>query len=549
MKFFKAYQKEQSVKFIFIPVAAFMAFQILTLPSQASAAPKICAKLFRTTRRSAEKADIALATGTALRKTLPIAGRYSFADILNRGRQIDQVLQSPDNRLVAIVHAGPAPLMVEVVDLQTGLTVFSEGFTKVNGVYFIPDSELIAIDGTKKADGRISKLYTLPIEKTETKVAQAPATANPGNNLMDAAARFWLGPFAATSPAVVKNTDSLKLPGSPNWGVGVAQVVARKDLRYVFVVQDSSNALKTVYLPDTPRGADPHSSLLNQGAYLFDPKTMNPMGSLNYGDLAPIDMTLNPRTKLAALTLVDPIVAHRQQNNVVIVDTDQPQKPLYTYVFAETGVEHNYGRYTQTEHNQIATQWSVDGQSLFIVESTSGTVVKYDIAKGKETASERNGADRWPISGSAALSDGSILVLRQGNRPMKDGNDKRPAQVFGYITSAVEALSQNTKPDFELKFDPSPELFQRYHSQAQPDMIQAQAVFEMQNGRMIVVVLDGQVIAIDRDRPQEQIALNPPPSERFPNRPIISSVKKINESILRLSDREHGVFDLAIGAP
>lgn len=454
-------------------------------------------------------------------ESLSIHQKFSFRDLGIEG-QIKTTTLGTDGKQIAVVSRienfngdlDQPRQQLHLIDVETQKVILQETFREIKKVFFMPEQNAIAIDGTRPSDGKVAKLFMIkagppPLEKSQTHT-------------------------------LVEQT-SFQLPGSPYWGVGVTQVLTRPDLLSIIVIQDSANPLKTIYRENTPSMVDPNTSLLNQGMYVFGSYSLELKATPTFSGLHPISAAINPNSSLLALTVVNPIVAEKGNHSIVIVDAQNPERALYTYNFGGSSMTLPMGPNADMSVSyNITTQWSPAGEKLAIVEQSTGSVIVYNSKTKEQWESRRNADNYWPIRGSQMLNDGNLLLVRQGIKPHTESRAHH-TDLFIYLASTTTAIREDLVPRFSLQLAGSPK------NSKTP--IKIQNIFEMQDGKILAFILKDQIIFVDRINPRRQVSLAPGtriPLEWWQSSDPVSSVQKVSESTLRISDHEQGVFDISV---
>lgn len=404
---------------------------------------------------------------------------------------VEKATISEDGQTAALLIAegeGRRPNRLELVDLQTGKTVFQKTFLNyVKKAFFVPGSDLLAIDAADTNEGhqgQVARLFMI---------------------------NWKLGPNQRSN-----TPDRLDVPGSPHWGVGVAQIVARHDLPYMLVVEKSENPLRTIQRPDykPEEWVDPMTSLLNYGAHAFEAGGLQPMGSLVYDNLQPVAIALNPQSKLMAMNLQNPIVSQRDNPSVFVVDAMNPKHVLYQWQPRDMK---SRGPVPSVE---LKARWSENGQKLLTLERHSGRSQVWDVTTGEVQESAGSG----PLAGGAILSNHETVLLRR--------------QVDGKYLEMSLILEAGTKPPVELK------ITQRAFWSEKVPGSEAE-IFEMRNGRVLVIHFQDQLLIVDRENPKNYSIFSPEKLNSFRGQRLVP-LKKISENVLRVVDLQGEIFDLTL---
>lgn len=448
-------------------------------------------------------------------ETITVEQKLAFKDLKLEG-QLKKVIPIAEGKVSVLVTEIPYERtdinlnprqFLYVVEMSSKRMIISETFTRIKHVSYLAQQKLLAVDGTRTNDGKVAKLYLVPLTRSTPPV-----------------------PY-------------LTLPGSQYWGVDVKAVIERADLSAIMVVQDSANTLMTIRRERSSPFVDPNTSLLNQGVYLFDSKTLQPLSPLRYDVRHPVNITLNPKSSLMAMTITNPIVADKNNLGVVIVDSRDPQKVIYQYDFKESGITIPIGPNVEKKIGfKVSTHWSPDGRSLAIIEKSTGSVIVYDSVTGKETISRRDVDDLWPILGGTFLENNQLLIIRQGLQPLSTKGDA--LDYFVYLMN-IDALSSNSAiPSFPLQLSSVAPTSRRDGRE-----LSLNSIVEMQYGRVLALIFSDQIIFVDRRDARQQISLAPgleTPLEWWQPAKTLSSVEKIDENTLRVSDHQQGVFDITV---
>ncbi|MBY0315507.1 MAG: hypothetical protein K2Q26_08310 [Bdellovibrionales bacterium] len=448
-------------------------------------------------------------------ETIKVDQKLAFKDLKLEG-DLKQVIPIADGKVSVLVTEIPynrtdinlnPRQFLYVVEMSSKRIITSDTFTRIKHVSYLETQKLLAVDGTRTNDGKVAKLYLVPLTRSTPPVA------------------------------------FLTLPGSQYWGVDVKAVIERKDLSAIMVVQDSANALMTIRREKSNPFVDPYTSLLNQGVYLFDAKTLQPLSSLRYDVRQPVNVNLSPKSSLMAMTITNPIVADKNNLGVVIVDSRDPQKVIYQYDFKDSGITIPVGPNAEQKIGfKVSTHWSSDGRSLAIIEKSTGSVIVYDTVTSKETVSRREINDLWPILGGTFLENNQLLIIRQGLQPLSTKGD---ALDFYVYLMNIDALTSNAViPSFPLQLSSVAATSQRSGRE-----LNLNSIVEMQYGRVLALIFADQIILVDRRDARQQISLAPgleTPLEWWQPAKTLNSVEKINENTLRVSDHHQGVFDITV---
>lgn len=426
---------------------------------------------------------------------------------------------------------------IRIIDTSSNQVLLNGEFDKIKAVSLLSEANLIAITASKPEDGKAAKLYLYEFESganssTAGRIASNPATSKGPTSGLPALRDSANGSF--------KSGMALAIPGSQYHGVLVDQIVLRRDLPYAFVVQDSANARATVRYEPTEPGVSPTTSLLNQGTTVIDAKTMANKGELKFGELVPIRASLNPKSTMMALHLVNPMVAKKRQHTVVVVDAREPQKALFTYAYEKSGFTIPVGPNAVVGvSNFIRTSWSPDGRYLAMMEQQTGSLTLHDTESGKNIESIRAPDERWPIAGSTYLADGRLVLVRIGQRP---GSLELPLEKALFVSILEPGQSSFVRPEnhFEIRLSGQAAAEGLFEPGAVKSMI------ELKNGKMLAIQLRQQLALINLEKPTEQTVLSPMSDSQDSRSAEISSMRKRTENKIEISDRQSGLFELEI---
>ena len=542
----------------------------LIIGGSANAAALRCASVFVASatagqalapREAKESSRLAQAQRDALLIQMKEQLDFSLLDLPG---QVQYAIPSRDGSLFAVTSQVPrrpgeaASTVLKVVDVKNQKVVFSDTFAVVNKLEFIDQNNRLGVAGTRAGDGQKSRLYILHLreDKDSQKRPALPINTSTSSQALTPfsmfSSAFWgVATTAQNRPAPSPQKTVQDLPASKDWGVGVTQMISREDLPQIVVVQNSENPIATIrYRAVDLPGVDPKTTVVNYNVTLIDPHTLLPTAHLKYGDLSPMHARLNPRSTLMALTLKNPVVAMKSMDAVVVVDAARdPEKPLYTYQLGGSGFTVPMSATShQVVGHQIGTHWSPDGRFLLITEAAMGTVVVYDTVSQTELVSKRELHSRWPIAGARLLADGRLLILRLGSSPQGGAFQADPS-VKAFVIDLHESATQITaRLNDDGGSDYDVELSQRRDLLRLGDtgVSQVRKIFEMKNGRVIVLVLRDQLILIDRDHPENQRVVVPDKVAQR-SEALLSSVIQISDDLLQVSDHEHGVYTFEIG--
>lgn len=435
-----------------------------------------------------------------------IRERLNFDGALEAGNRL-MAVQDKSGRHAAVVVGNRSKdgktveLDLQIVDTAEKKVVFSSlDFTHITSLTFIDGASKLAVNGTKTNDGQVAKLYVVDFE----------------------------------NPKKTFTTTLSALPGSPYRGTGVVDVLGAPDLQRVVVFQNSFNPLRTMKLKHAIPMVDPNTSVFNQGAYVYDTDFVGSTlrESLSYPDgLVPIAGLRSPHSDLLALHVRQPVIAYKQRESVIVVDLKNPEAVVYRYDLPIID-----------RKIDLAFSWSLDGRILTIAERQTGTLVAYDVKTKTEAGSPRGEGRPWPIAGAHTLQDDSLLVIRHGSEIQK--KDLAMALV-GTIASLTHIPGENPAATFSVHLSDDQTLSQRVRNRYM-GVVGINSVIELKNGKILALVLDDQIVLIDRAQPRNQIILTPRslPAEKFG--PFLPSVIKVSEDTLRFVDRDNGVFDATI---
>lgn len=469
-----------------------------------------------------------------------------FTYNIPQSRYEDHTLFSRDKRWVAYSRKKESTIQVVVVDLKNKKQIFENlEFTSLRSLHFGVDGELW-VEGTFASDGRVAKPYVFNFLSEEPLPLAPPAKRSehvPSNSLMLWSPFWWFATLPADSKKV--NDKYLDLPGSPYHGTGVKQLIELPDQNFMIAIQDSANSLKTVpYVPSFP-GAYPFTSLKNIGAYVFNKKTLKVETHLSYEGLVPDQAWLGPEAKHIAFKLESPLAANKPRQTIVIVDSHDLQKVLFSFEFDKPGHDVALGATAyKTIANQINVSWSPSGDKILISENVSGSLILVDVNTGESSQVLLDYDHRQPLLGAEFFEDGSLLAIRY--YPARDG------LAAGLVGQKIEVsdvknfktnLNQSEmQPLFQQAILFSSKFF-RWGLHQTPKFL---GLHSMKNGKRWVLALESHLILMDSQNPKNTTLLSPNDSESDRLANAILEVKKLSEDRLLITDRQTGVFEITL---
>jgi hypothetical protein len=484
--------------------------------------------------------------------SIDLKARLSFHDVLPPGHVVEKVVSDQSGRYAAIdsVPEGRSVKhVITVVDLLTSQPIFTDHFESVKSIHFMDDTDLLTVSATRLKDGPEHKFYLLEyLESKRTPLLDAAA-----DQLVSVAASViplektslnWL-PALSSRAHIVPNPkvphatgavlpEYLPVSGARSWGVNVEQVISRADLPYTFIVQSGS----------TSREIRRGYSVMNKGLDIYNSNTRGYIGSLAFNSLVPEEVRVNPVSSLMALRLVDP-TGRTGKTTVVLVDSKDPRKILLELPFDRSTYKlpKTPGSRENVILNKIISmQWSPGGRHLLISERQAGSLIIYDTVTKKQETSIVPPQDRWPLAGGVFLNNGHYLLLRIGGQ--KAGVKSEDSDSLHAVVIAIgKPINLASAPQFTVKTSSMRES----NTMSVFDPNSVVSAHSMKNGMAAVIAFRNQMVMIDLKNPVDgQTILVPARKNLKANVSSFTSVRKVSEDLLEVSDRSHGVFDLRL---